>query len=160
MLFRGVRDMLDKAVYGAVFVGPAAVILGYQKLLQLAGKDIDAAFPEGTWQFYLDYALREDTARHSNETTGFQHSLAAHGLRLSDADGLTAWIIAAMNTLSSYPRLLENEWRERVYLGILARLAGDNSETIRSAYSCLGTPAPFVRGHDAGQARLPCIPPA
>src|SRR3954452_8256235 len=28
MLFRGARDLLDKAVYGAMFAGPAAVIMG------------------------------------------------------------------------------------------------------------------------------------
>src|SRR5260221_6796743 len=59
MLFRGVRDALDRAVYGAVFAGPAAILMGYQKLLQLAGKDVEKAFPEGTWQFYLQFALRE-----------------------------------------------------------------------------------------------------
>src|SRR5262249_21899017 len=99
MLFRGVRDMLDKAVYGAVFAGPAAVIMGYQKLLQLAGKDIDSAFPEGTWQFYLEFALREDKARHANETIGFHRSLRANGIQLSEVDALTAWVIAAQVTL-------------------------------------------------------------
>src|SRR5258708_34000762 len=69
VLFRGVRYVLDKADYGAIFAGPAAVILGYQKLLQLAGKDVESAFPEGTWQFCLNFALREDSARHANETT-------------------------------------------------------------------------------------------
>src|SRR5258707_13770762 len=95
MLFRGVRDMLDKAVYGAMFAGPAAVIMGYQKLLQLAGKDVDSAFPNGVWQFYLEFALREDTARHANETTAFQGILLAHQISITEADALTAWIMAA-----------------------------------------------------------------
>lgn len=90
MLFRGVRDVLDKAVYSTVFAGPAAVIMGYQKLLQLAGKDVDEAFPNGTWQFYLEFALREDTARHANETTGFQQALQAYSLSLAESDVLTA----------------------------------------------------------------------
>src|SRR5262245_56019011 len=86
MLFRGARDLLDKAVYGAMFAGPAAVIMGYQKLLRLAGKDVDAAFPDGTWQFYLEFALREDTARHANETTGIQPRLTAPRIAPSAVD--------------------------------------------------------------------------
>ncbi|HXW00284.1 MAG TPA: hypothetical protein VEC93_17835, partial [Anaerolineae bacterium] len=61
LLFQGVNQALDRAVFGAFFAGPAAVIWGYQNLLKLAGKDPEDAFPEGTWQFYVDYALREDT---------------------------------------------------------------------------------------------------
>ena len=71
LLFRGVEQMLDKAAYGAFFAGPAAVIWGYQNLLRLAGKAPDDSFPDGTWQFYVEYALREDTARHTNETHSF-----------------------------------------------------------------------------------------
>jgi hypothetical protein len=119
MLLRGVRELLDKATYGALFGGPAAVMLGYQKLLRLAGQDVDNAFPEGTWQFYLDYALREDTARHANETTGYQRVLKARRKPLSEADSLSAWIMTAITTLSHYDRLLENEWRERAYTAVL-----------------------------------------
>ena len=57
LLFKGVEAALDKAVYGAFFAGPAAVIWGYQNLLQLAGKDPEQAFPNGLWQFYVEYAL-------------------------------------------------------------------------------------------------------
>src|SRR5687767_82688 len=39
LLFRGVNQALDQAIYGAFFAGPAAVIWGYQNLLKLAGKD-------------------------------------------------------------------------------------------------------------------------
>jgi hypothetical protein len=70
-LFNGVEHVFDQVAFGAVFAGPAAVIWGYQNLLRLAGKDPESAFPEGIWQFYVEYALREDTARHVNETHGF-----------------------------------------------------------------------------------------
>ena len=80
LLFRGVEQVLDKAAYGAFFAGPAAVIWGYQNLLKLAGKAPEDSFPEGTWQFYVEYALREDTARHTNETHGFDTTLNLHGL--------------------------------------------------------------------------------
>ncbi len=161
MLFRGVRDLLDKAVYGAMFAGPAAVIMGYQKLLQLAGKDVDAAFPDGTWQFYLEFALREDTARHANETIGFQRALAAHGIVMSDADILSAWIMAALNCLRAYDRLLENEWRERIYTYQLKQLLApfplpdDKAEAVRTAYAAWERQRPYVRGQDAGDEDYP-----
>ncbi len=159
MLFRGARDLLDKAVYGAMFAGPAAVIMGYQKLLQLAGKDVDAAFPDGTWQFYLEFALREDTARHANETTGFQRSLAAHHITLNESDTLTAWLMAAITTLHNYGRLLENEWRERVYTALLRQSAEPlqlaNAEAINGAYSAWERQRPYMRGQDAGQDDYP-----
>jgi hypothetical protein len=154
LLFRGARDLLDKAVYGAMFAGPAAVIMAYQKLLRLAGKDLDAAFPDGTWQFYLEFALREDTARHANETTGFQHSLAAHRIALTDSDALAAWMMAALITIQGYDRLLENEWRERVYTALLRQCAGgldaERAAAIHGAYAAWERQRPYVRGQDAG----------
>jgi hypothetical protein len=154
MLFRGVRDLLDKAVYGAMFAGPAAVIMGYQKLLQLAGKDVDAAFPNGVWQFYLEFALREDTARHANETTAFQQTLLAHHISITEGDALTAWIMAALLCIQNYERLLENEWRERIYITLLKKLLNQfplpeaKAELILSAYTTWERP--YIRGQDAG----------
>lgn len=127
MLFRGVQQMVDRAVYSTFFAGPAAVIWGYQKLLALAGKDPDTAFPEGTWQFYVDYALREDTARHTNETHGFDTILRDHGLQVSEGQRITAWVYTALQTLHQYDHLLENEWRERVYIRTLIDLEPDEA---------------------------------
>jgi hypothetical protein len=121
-LFSGVEQILDQAVYAAFFAGPAAVLWGYQNLLKLAGKDPESAFPEGMWQFYADYALREDTARHTNETHGFDTLLDDHGIRLDKTDRLTAWVMAAVTCLHQYPRLLENEWRERVSITLLDKV--------------------------------------
>jgi hypothetical protein len=118
-LFSGVEQILDKAVYGAFFAGPAAILWGYQNLLKLAGKDPESAFPEGAWQFYADYALREDTARHTNETDGFDTILRENHIHLNKADRLTAWFMAAVTCLYQYPALLENEWRERVSISLL-----------------------------------------
>src|SRR5262249_21951414 len=119
LLFRGVRQVLDKAVYGAFFAGPAAVLYGYQQLLRLAGKDLESAFPDGTWQFYLEFALREDSARHTNETVGFHERLARHNIRLKDADMLAAWVLAAGLFLRQLPDLLADEWREHITIKIL-----------------------------------------
>lgn len=124
LLFKGVRLSLDKAIYGAFFAGPAAVLYGYQQLLRISGKDIDSAFPDGTWQFYLEFALREDSAHHTNETTGFQ-AHAPDGI--SEADQLAAWLLATANFVRQIPAVLENEWRERVILKTLADIAESQS---------------------------------
>jgi hypothetical protein len=86
---------------------------GYQKPLALAGKDVESAFPDGSWQFYAEFGLREDAARHCAETVGFQRADA------SDVDALTAWVATALQTLFSYDDLLANEWDERMLLRTL-----------------------------------------
>lgn len=119
ILFKEMDLLIDQAKYGAFFAGPAAVIWGYQNILKLAGKDPAASFPEGTWQFYVDYALREDTARHANETHGFDTSLKQHDIRLSAVDRLTAWVMASITCLHGYDSLLANEWYERTATALL-----------------------------------------
>jgi hypothetical protein len=52
LIFKGVEKTLDTTLYGTFFAGPAAVIWGYQKLLELSGKSPEDAFPEGPWQWY------------------------------------------------------------------------------------------------------------
>jgi hypothetical protein len=128
LLFMGIERTLDKAVYGAFFAGPAAVLWGYQNLLRLAGKNPEDAFPEGTWQFYCEYALREDTARHTNETHGFDSYLKEANLRLTTVDRMTAWVMASIHTLHQYDDLLRNEWRERVYTTLLADVTRNRPE--------------------------------
>ena len=151
LLFRGVESALDKAVYGAFFAGPAAVIWGYQNLLQLAGKDPNDSFPEGLWQFYVEYALREDTARHANETHGFDTLLNTHNFALSQADRLTAWVMATVSILHQFPALLANEWRERVYIALLAEVTAQqpDAEHYANLYRQWEKQRPFGRGHDA-----------
>ncbi|MFP4322151.1 MAG: hypothetical protein ACLFTK_06845 [Anaerolineales bacterium] len=128
-LFQGVEQTLDRAVYGAFFAGPAAIIWGYQQLLRLAGKHPDDAFPEGLWQFYVDYALREDSARHTNETHGFDTVLRRYNVQLNRADRITAWVMAAIHISHSYDDLLGNEWRERVYLRLLREVTADDPQS-------------------------------
>lgn len=155
LLFKGVEQVLDRAAYLAVFAGPAAVIWGYQNLLKLAGKEPDDAFPEGTWQFYVDYALREDTARHTNETHGFDTALNQHQIHLSAADRITAWTMAAIHCLHQYDELLKNEWCERTYTYLLREITGsanlDQPDAARYArlYREWGKIRPYSRGPDA-----------
>lgn len=134
LLFKGVEQTLDKAIYTTFFAGPAAVIGAYQGLLKLAGKDPAEAFPEGTWQFYVEYALREDTARHANETYGFDSFLRQRQLQLSLVDRATAWVMAAIYCLHQYDSLLANEWRERVYTHILAEVTSTQPDAPHYAH--------------------------
>jgi hypothetical protein len=105
------RDLRSLLTYSAFIAAPAVALTGYQKLLQLAGKDVDSAFPEGTWQFYLQFGLREDEARHANETLGF-HQAISNGA--SEIDMATAWICQIIRACFDYNQLLANEWSEHV----------------------------------------------
>lgn len=140
----------DKAIYGTFFVAPATVLWGYQHILKLAGRQPEEAFPEGYWQFYVNYALREDTARHAHETHGFDTVLKRHDLHLSENDRVTAWVMAAIYSLHSYDQLLHNEWRERVYTGTLRNLTADTPHARRTAalYRHWERERPYRRGPD------------
>jgi len=152
LLFRGVEQVLDRAVYTAFFAGPAAIIWGYQNLLKLAGKDPSDSFPEGTWQFYVDYALREDTARHANETHGFDTMLTQYHLHLSDVDRITAWVMAVIHCLNQFDDLLANEWRERVYTTLLREVTTELPDATHFAklYRDWEIQRPYGRGQDSG----------
>jgi hypothetical protein len=151
LLFRGVEQSLDKVLYSAIFAGPAAVIWGYQNLLKLAGKDPTDSFPEGMWQFYVDYALREDTARHACETHGFDTILNRHQIGLNPVDRITAWVMAAIHALHQYDDLLKNEWRERVYTSLLQEVTHSEPDADHYAqlYRAWQKQRPYGRSSDA-----------
>jgi len=119
-LLRGI-DLLPQGLFGFFFAGPAAVLYAYQKLLRLSGKDIDTAFPQGSWQFYLEFGLREDTARHTNETIGFQQAFPHQA---SPVDEAAAWACAVIDLIYQYHDLLAIDWRERVMLRLIQEQAG------------------------------------
>ncbi|MEZ4642550.1 MAG: hypothetical protein R3E31_07390 [Chloroflexota bacterium] len=151
LLFEGLEKAFDTAVYGTFFAGPAAVLWGYQNLLRLAGKDPADAFPEGTWQFYINYALREDTARHTIETHGFDSMLQRYGIALNQADRMSAWVLTAIHMLHQYDDLLRNEWRERVYLRELREVLKDepHAEYFSRLYRQWEQKRPYSRRQDA-----------
>jgi hypothetical protein len=115
-------NLLPQGLYSLFVAGPAAVLYGYQKILRLAGKEPENAFPQGTWQFYLQFGLREDTARHANETLGFQRSLPSSAGEVQMA---AAWLLTAMDLLYEYEDLLAADWRERVMLRLLYEVAAE-----------------------------------
>ena len=150
LLFKGVEQTLDRVTYSAFFAGPAAVIWGYQNLLKLVGKKPEDAFPEGTWQFYVVYALRDDTARHASETHGFDTILNQHNIQLSEVDRMAAWVMAAVYAIHQYPALLENEWRERVYTYAVRELTQGtpHAERFKRLYRSWEAERPYGRGGD------------
>jgi hypothetical protein len=157
-LFSGVEQILDQAVFGAFYAGPAAVLWGYQNILKLAGKDPESAFPEGAWQFYVNYALREDTARHTNETHGFDTLLNQHNLRLTQVDRLTAWLMACVTCLHGYHALLANEWHERVSISLLEEALRSDpglAQTTRKLYREWELTRPYRRGQDGAEYDYP-----
>lgn len=153
MLLKGVEQVLDTAVYSTFFAGPAAVLWGYRNMLTLAGKSPEDFFPEGAWQFYSEYALREDTARHTLESYGFDAELTRHEIRLSQVNRLTAWVMACISCLHQYPELLKNEWRERVYTSLLLEVTGDQyhekANPFARFYRNWEKQRPYARGSDA-----------
>lgn len=151
VLMNSIEKMYDAAVYGTFFAGPVAVLWGYQSLLQLAGKDPQAAFPHGLWQFYVEYALREDSARHANETVGFDKALRDIQARLLPSDRVTAWVMTAIQTLHDYHAWLENEWRERMALHLLAEMTHHlpEAKAIQGLYRRWELERPFARGPEA-----------
>ncbi len=131
LLMQGMQTFIDKVKYSALFGGPAAILAAYHMLLRLSGKDPVKSFPEGTWQFYVEFGLREDTGWHACETTGFQQALARESERLEAADELAAWIMASAWLLKHYPDLLACEWLERVRLRAIGDAIGDPRLTER-----------------------------
>lgn len=153
LLFRGVEKSLKKsATYYAFYEAPAAVLTTYQKIMGLLGRDSDDYFHEGTWQFYVDYALRDDTARHTCETHGFDTALSQNGIKLSPVDRLTALAMTAVYVIHQYHNLLENEWRERVYTDLLRRITAEKryeyADYFARLYNLWEAKRPYSRGGD------------
>lgn len=113
-LLKGLSVMKSNLMYQVMFAGPATVLAGYNMILQLAGAQPEDFLPEGAWQFYVEFGLREDAARHQNETTAFQ-ALAAQ-MQPDDATQLSAWVTACMWLMHDYEPLLELVWEEQARL--------------------------------------------
>lgn len=123
-LFKGLAIMRNNTLYRMMFAGPATVLAGYNLLLQLGGVRVDDFLPDGAWQFYLEFGLREDAARHSNETIGFQTAGRALRPVPQEAEELAAWLLTAMWLLRDYDHLLANTWEENVRLSAIEEHTG------------------------------------
>src|SRR5512145_2544979 len=120
VLFRSSKQI---GLYGTFLAAPAMVLYGYQRLLTLAGKDIESAFPDGPWQFYTQFGLREDAARHSLESIGFQSALP----NASELDAATCWVYSSIRTLFTYTDLLAVEWQEHTLLRAIEATLADRA---------------------------------
>ena len=107
----------EKGLFGLIFAVPAAALSIYQAMRnKISGTTSEEAFPEGTWQFYTQFGLREDPARHANETDGFQKTIPSSATELDQA---AAWVFQCITTMFEYESLLENEWVERTLLRLV-----------------------------------------
>lgn len=118
-LFQG-TSLLPEGLMWVLYGGPALVLSSYQRILELAGKDQNSAFPDGVWQFYVQFGLREDTGRHANETLGYH---AARPRDASTIDDITAWIMASIYILFDIDGITADLWNEWTTLRLLAEAA-------------------------------------
>ncbi len=132
-LLRGL-SLIPQGFYGVFVAGPATVLYAYQKLLQLAGKDVASAFPEGTWQFYLQFGLRGDVARHASETVGFHQALPSQPDSIAAA---AAWVCTTLEFLYRYDDLLATHWTERVILRLLIEEMAEVESVERLSFATL-----------------------
>jgi hypothetical protein len=114
-LFQGAK-LLPRGLYSVLFAGPAVVLAAYQKILTLSGKSAEEAFPEGMWQFYLQFALREDTGRHTTETIGYHKDKPANAALIDD---IASWVMASISTLFDADALMGTLWTEWTTLRLI-----------------------------------------
>lgn len=152
-LFDSLSGIKDGTLLATIMGAPAVMLWFYQQMVRLSGKEMADAFPDGTWQFYVEYSMREDTARHANETRGFDAALRRQKIALPPADRVTAWVMAAIHCLHNYNALLENEWRERAAIEALRVVTESlpDAEKYARLYRSWETKRPFDLPAEAGE---------
>lgn len=121
-LYKGLGMMKDNLFYQLAFAGPATILSGYNMLLRLAGTTPEEFLPDGAWQFYVEFGLREDAARHHCETIAFQRLVSAK--RSQEAQQLAAWMLSAISLINAYERLLAQFWLETVQINAIEESTG------------------------------------
>ncbi|MGF1505696.1 MAG: hypothetical protein ACFB51_11305, partial [Anaerolineae bacterium] len=71
-------------------------------------------------QFYLQFGLREDPGRHTNETNGYHKERPADA---TTADDITAWLLTAIYTLFDTYALTATLWQEWTTLRLITEAA-------------------------------------
>ena len=138
-LFQG-ASLVPQALYSVLIGGPAVVLHAYQMLLRLVGKSLDDAFPEGVWQFYAQFGLREDSARFTVETTAYHRERPRNATLVDD---ITAWLMTAIYTLFDSDGLNNALWTEWTTLRLLMQAAESLEPAQKRTFSSL------VRGWQA-----------
>jgi hypothetical protein len=121
-LFKGLAVMKNNLMYQLAFAGPATILAGYNLLLEVAGANPEDFLPDGAWQFYVEFGLREDAAHHQNETVAFQQ--LTRQMPIDEPDRLSAWVLAALSLMQDYDTLLELVWEENARLEAIEKYTG------------------------------------
>ncbi len=109
----------DYIIYAVLIIIPAIILDNFQRLRTLiTGRP--RRHPSGSWQFYLQTGLREDSAHHTNETMGY-HKQRPEGA--SEVDDLTAWTMAVSHFLWNYDELIGVVWDEWTLLRLVEQAA-------------------------------------
>lgn len=114
---------LASAIYQTLYIIlifiPAILLEVFQRIrTHLTGEP--KAYPQGTWQFYLHFGLREDPAHFTTETVGYNLN---HPEEASDLDDLTAWIMTVIQFIWGYEDLMGVIWDEWTMLRLVAEEA-------------------------------------
>jgi hypothetical protein len=81
---------------------------------RLAGKP--RVYPEGMWQDYLHWGLREDLGHFTNETIGYHQQRPPQATPLDD---LTAWVMTVIQFVWGYEELMGVIWDEWTMLRLV-----------------------------------------
>lgn len=142
-------DRLRVIGYYLLFIGligiPALLLTWFQRL-RSAVSGTPWAFEEGSWQFYLNFGLREDLAHHTNETTGYQTQRAKDA---TEVDDLTAWIMTLGQFLWSYDELMGIVWDEANTIRLLDKTAYEAGMRQEPLFNRLGRQWEVQRPYDA-----------
>lgn len=113
------RNLPDYLLYAVLIVVPAIILEVYQRCRSLlTGKPRE--HPSGSWQYYLQTGLREDSAHHTNETTGYHKRRPSTATEIDD---LTAWVMAVIQFLWNYDDLMGVVWDEWTMLRLVGKAA-------------------------------------
>ncbi len=137
------------AYYYIVFIFvigiPATILTIYQRV-RSAMTGQPSAFKNGSWQFYINFGLRNDLAHHTNETTGYQTQRAEN---TSEVDDLTAWVMTLGQFVWSYDELMGTVWDEATSLGLLNRAAYEGGFLNDPLFTRLGRQWELERPYNA-----------
>src|SRR5690606_33784556 len=112
-------NLPDYIIYTVLIIIPAIILDILQRLRTLVtGRP--RRHPSGSWQFYLQTGLREDSAHHTNETVGYHKQRPGEA---SEVDDLTAWTMAVGHFLWNYDELIGVVWDEWTLLRLVAQAA-------------------------------------
>ncbi len=111
-------DLGDMILYFLLIVVSATILDTFQTIrTRITGEPRE--FPQGFWQFYLHWGLREDLGHFTNETVGYHRE---HPVEATEVDDLSAWVMTVIQFLWGYDELMGVVWDEWITLRRLAEV--------------------------------------